>query len=464
VLLTDGIAPPGNGFYRYCGQKPKASSKTPFAPRFGFAYRPFDKTVVRGGYGVFFDSSETREMDNSGDQYPFLIRTSLSPYANYTLKSTNQLFAPMSTVTPVSAATNGGAFTAVVISEDPMNPYVQQWTLSVERELARNTTLEVNYVGNKGTHLLERFNVNQAGALPAADVAACNINPTDTTHDCPYTSRLPLPNFTSSNGFLDSKWIGYSSYNAGNVKLEHRARDGAVLVVYTWSKSMDSKSAAAGIGATNSYAGPMDSADPKLDYARSDFDVGQRFVASYAYMLPVGRGKKFGGSMNRAANAAVGGWEWTGIGTFQNGFPFSVLATDLDTLLMTPIQRANISGNPRTGFTKGPGEWFNTSVFSQPLAGEFGNSGRNILREPGISNWDMGLVKYFDITERAKFQFRVETFNTFNHTQWGVDPATQGGGGPGTSAEVNNVNSGNFGALTSARPPRVIQFGGKVTF
>jgi hypothetical protein len=227
---------------------------------------------------------------------------------------------------------------------------------------------------------------------------------------------------------------------------------------------MDSKSAAAGIGSTNSYAGPMDSANPKLDYARSDFDVGQRFVASYAYMLPVGRGQKFGGSMNRAADAAVGGWEWTGIGTYQDGFPFSVLANDLDGLLMTPIQRANISGNPNSGFTKGPKEWFNTSVFSQPLAGEFGNSGRNILREPGISNWDMGLVKYFNLTERAKFQLRVETFNTFNHTQWGVDPATQGGSGPGTSAEVTNVNAGNFGAITSARPPRVIQFGGKITF
>ncbi len=464
ALLTDGIAPAGNGFYRYCGQKPKNSSKTPFAPRLGFAYRPANKWVVRGGYGVFFDSSETREMDNSGDQYPFLIRTGVTSYANSTLKSTDQLFTPMSAIAPVSAAANGGAFTAVVISEDPINPYVQQWTLSVERELAKNTTLEVNYVGNKGTHLLERFNVDQAGALPAGDVAACNANPNDITHNCPYILRLPLPNFTNSNGFLDSKWIGYSNYNSGNVKLEHRAKDGAVLVVYSWAKSMDSKSAAAGIGATNSYAGPMDAADPKRDYARSDFNVGQRFVASYAYNLPVGRGKKFGGDMNRAADAVIGGWEWTGIGTFQSGFPFSVLANDTDNMLMTPIQRANINGNPRTGFSKGPSEWFNTQVFSQPLDGQFGNSGRNILNEPGINNWDMGLVKYFSITERAKLQFRVETFNTFNHTQWGVDPATQGGSGPGTSAEVTNVNAGNFGAITSARPPRVIQFGGKLTF
>ena len=464
VLLTDGIAPAGNGFYRYCGSKPRSDSKTPFAPRFGFAYRPLDKTVVRGGYGIFFDSSETREMDNSGDQYPFLIRTSITPNGGSTLKTTNQLFAPMNAVAPVSAAANGGAFTAVVLSENPQNPYVQQWTLSVERELAKNTTLEVNYVGNKGTHLLERFNVDQPGALPAADVAPCNANPTDVTHNCPYTTRLPLPNFTSSNGFLDSKWIGYSNYNSGNVKLEHRATDGAILLIYTWAKSMDSKSAAAGIGATNSFAGPMDSADPQLDYARSDFNVGQRFVASYAYNLPFGKGKKYASNVNRLTDAAIGGWQLTGIGTFQQGFPFSVLANDVDGLLGTANQRASFVPGAGAGFNKGVKEWFNTAQYVQPAAGVFGDVRRNSLTEPGISNWNMGLVKYVPIGERAKFQFRVETFNTFNHTQFGVDPATQGGNGPGQSAEVNNVNAGNFGAITSIRPPRVIQFGSKITF
>jgi hypothetical protein len=464
-LLTDGIAPDGNGFYRYCGDKPHSSQLTPFAPRFGFAYRPLNKYVVRGGYGIFFDSSETREMDNSGDQYPFLIHTSLTPYSGSSLKSTDDLFTSVSSMQEVSAANNGSAFTAVIISENQRDPYMQQWTLSLERELPNNTTLEVNYVGNKGTHLLERFNVNQSGALPSSEVAHCKANPTDTSngYTCPYTSRLPLPNFTSAAGFLDSKWIGYSTYNAGNVKLEHRASDGAVLLVYTWSKSLDSKSAAAGIGSTNSYAGPMDSANPRSDYARSDFDVSQRFVASYAYYLPVGRGKKFAGSVNHAVDAAIGGWELTGIGTYQVGFPFSVLANDTDTFLMSVAQRATQSASATSGFTKSTSKWFNTAAFSQPDPGVFGNSGRNILREPGINNWDMGAVKNISFTDRIKMELRLETFNTFNHTQWGVDPSSPGVG-PGSSSIITNVNSTNFGAVQTARSARQVQLGGKITF
>ena len=471
-LLTDGIAPAGNGFYRYCGQHPSRDSKSPLAPRFGFAYRPADKYVVRGGYGIFFDSSETREMDNSGDQYPFLIRTNVSPTQGVAggvtvPKLTNDLFTPMSAIAPVSVAANGGAFTAVILSENPVNPYVQQWTLSMEREMARNTTLEVNYIGNKGTHLLERFNVNEPAELSsAAEVAYCNANPsvdvaTGGTYNCAPHSRQPLQNFSASSGFLDSRWIGYSSYNAGNVKLEHRASDGAVLLVYTWAKSMDSKSAAAGIGATNSYAGPMDSAKPQRDYGRSDFNVGQRFVASYAYILPVGRGKRFGGNISRAADAAVGGWELTGIGTYQKGFPFSVLANDTNSLLGAANQRANIIGNPNSG-SKNANQWFNTAAFAAPQGGLFGTAGRNTLDEPGIANWDMGMVKHVDITEKAKFELRLETFNTFNHAQFGVD--TNNGAGPGSTAESTNVTDPNFGKITSYRPARVLQLGGKITF
>jgi hypothetical protein len=469
ALLTDGVAPAGNGFYRYCGRRnPADGSKTPFAPRLGFAYRPFggDKTVVRGGYGVYFDSSETREIDDSGDLYPFVSRTQETPTQNATTpKLTDNLFPPTTALHPVSVATDGGQFIAVIISEHPINPFVQQWSLSVQRELARNTTLEVNYVGNKATHLLDRVNINQP--TPVANPAVCQANPA--VADCPIAGRKPYANFTAF-ATLDSHWDGYSNYNAGNVKLERRTSEMAFVGVYTWAKSMDDKSAAAGIGsAGGGFAGHLDDKNPKLDYAPSDFDVTHRFVASYVYNLPVGRGKKYLGNANRLTDAAIGGWEITGIGTFQRGFPYSITASDTFGLLTAFSQRANLVGNPNSGFHKDVNHQFNAAAFAQPLAGAYGTSGRNILRGPGISNWDMGLAKEFSIAERVHFQFRLESFNTFNHTQYGVDPGAPGVG-PGSNAVDNNINdqppsaNTNFGRITSARPGRILQLGGKLTF
>lgn len=480
ALLTDGIAPEGNGFYRYCGRNnPRSPSLTPFAPRIGFALRPFgnNKTVVRGGYGIFFDSFETREMDNSGDLYPYVVRTSLNPVTSAAPKLTDQLFPSQSALAPVSVATQGGQFIAVIISENPRNPYVQQYSLSVQRELARNTTLEVNYVGNKGTHLLNRVNINQPRYV--SSIAFCNQTDASgnfinlTNGDCPANTRRPLPNFTNGTGTLDSHWTGYSNYNAANVKFERRSPDLAMVLVYTYSRSMDDKSAAAGIGATNGFAGHMDENNPNLDYARSDFDVGQRFVASYVWNLPVGKGKKFLGNASRPVNAIVGGLSLTGIATFQNGFPFSVLANDLFGLNNTQTQRANLAGrNPKV--IKDPNQWFDTAVFSQPLAGEFGNSARNLMRGPGINNFDMGLAKSATFFERLNLQLRLETFNTFNHTQYGIDPTSPSASaaGPGQAGLDTNVNdqtslgsaSNNFGKITSARPGRILQLGAKITF
>ena len=464
--LGGPIAPDGNGFYRFCGRNnPADGSKKPFAPRIGFAWRPFgEKTVVRGGYGLFFDSAETREIDDSGDIYPFVVRASDNPTVNSSLpKLTNDLFPPV-TLHQVSPATDGSQFFAVIISERPRNPYVQQWSLSVQRELAKNTTLEINYVGNKGTHLLNRVNIGQG--LPPADPILCDplTGGDPTVGDCPAAARRPYSNITSSLGFLDSEWNGYSNYNAGNVKLERRSSNVALVAVYTWAKSMDDKSAAAGVGATNAFAGHMNEHNARADYGRSDFDVNHRFVSSFVYQLPIGKGRRLLGDTNKAVDLIVGGWQVTGIVTFQKGFPFSVLANDEFGLLTSFTQRANIvSGcDPNGGFRKSIHEWFNTSCFVQPLAGQFGNSGRNILRGPGINNWDLGLGKTLNFTERIGFQFRAEAFNLFNHTQYGYDPVTS----TGIASPIgNNPNNSGYGdGSTVARPGRIIQLGAKLIF
>jgi Carboxypeptidase regulatory-like domain len=474
-LSTNGVAPGGNAnsgpILRYCGSVPHPGSKKPFAPRVGFAYRLTGKTVVRGGYGIFFDSSEGREIDDSADIYPYSIRNNLNPGSDPSIpfKLSNQQFQSFNTLSPFPASTL--SFLAVIESENPINPYVQSWNLSVERELARNTTLEVNYIGTHAVHLLDRRNIAQPFAIPAASLAFCQQQDAGGTYinlgvaPCSNTSRLPYRNFT--NFYINSDWHGYSHYNAMNVKFEHRARDLAVTGIFTWAKSLDDKSAAAGVGATGEgFQGTMDNHHPELDYGPSDFNVDHRFVASYVYQLPIGRGKKVLGGIGRAADFLLGGWQLTGITTFQTGFPISIYANDINGVLQAVPQRANyVSGCNIYGGVSGKFQRFNPACFSQPALGVFGDTRRNILRQPGINNWDMGLGKAFSISERVKVALHVDTFNTFNHHQYGGDV---GGlvlaGSGGNTAISRTVGASDFGQITQASSPRILQLSGKLTF
>ncbi|HZQ55574.1 MAG TPA: TonB-dependent receptor [Bryobacteraceae bacterium] len=440
TLLNKGIDG-DQSYYRYCGRTtPADPSYMPFAPRFGFAYRPFggDKTVIRGGYGVFWDSAELRETDGSADLYPYVSRGNYIQSAGQTapLLTTNSLFPPI-VQGPAVPADN--TFIAVIISESPRNPYVQQWSFSIERQLNSTTTLEVNYIGNKGTHLLERRNINQA------------FPPTNPANPAPLTARRPYQNFVT---YINSDWSGNSSYNSGNVTLQHRSGPLGFTAVYTFAKAIDEKSAAAGIGSTGSgYQGFMDNHDARRDRGLADFDVDHRFVASFVYDLPFGRGKPFLSSTPKVVDALLGNWQLNGIVTFQRGFPYSISATDLGNVLDTNgAQRGSVIGNPYpNGFHQSIAEWFNTAAFMQPPAGVFGNTGRNILRAPGINSWNLSLFKNFPIKERVNLQLRLESFNAFNHPQWGVPN--------------DNVSSPQFGQITSTNiPGRINQLGGKLTW
>jgi hypothetical protein len=437
-LVAKGIID-GN-YYRYCGRNsPADSSLTPFAPRVGFAWRPFggDKTVIRGGYGIFWDSAEGRETDGSSDLYPYVSRGDYKQSAGQTtpLLTTDSLFPPI-VQGPAVPADN--TFIAVIISEHPRNPYVQQWSLSVQRQLGPNTTLEVNYIGNKGTHLLMRRNIAQA--FPPADPA----NPT------PVLARRPYPNFVT---YIDSDWSGNSNYNSGNVKVEHRTGSLAMTAVYTWAKAIDEKSAAAGIGNTGGgYQGTIDNHNTRLDRGLADFDVDHRVVGSFVYDLPFGRGKRFLSSTPKVVDIALGNWQLNGILTFQRGFPYSITSPDAGGLLdASGGNRAMTVGNPYpSGFHQSIAEWFNTAAFIQAPPGVFGSAGRNILRAPGINNWDLSLFKNFPVKERMNLQLRLESFNTFNHTQWGTP--------------TYDASSPQFGQITSANPGRINQLGAKFTW
>jgi hypothetical protein len=472
-LGKDGVAPGGDStsgpILRYCGSVPHPGQKTPWAPRFGITYRITPKTVFRGGYGIFFDSAEGREIDDSADIYPYSVRNSLNPTTNPgTPKLSNNMFPVYSTLGAFPASTL--TFIAVIESENPLNPYVQSWTAGVQRELARNTTIDVNYIGTHAVRLLDRRNIAQPNPIPSDSLAFCQTQ-VDGKYvnlgvaPCSNASRLPYPNFT--NFYIDSDWHGYSHYNALNVKFEHRAHDLAATMIYTWANSKDDKSAAAGVGATGAgFQGFMDNHRPELDYGPSDFDVDQRFVASYVYDLPFGRGKKFGGSVNRATNLLIGGWETTGIATFQTGFPYSIQAGDPNGVNNTPFNRGNmVQGcNIHSGLTQKL-QRINFACFAQPALGVYGTTTRNFLRQPGINNWDMGVSKNFAIAEHVNFRISGDFFNAWNHHQYNIGTGALIGSGSGGGSSIDNsIGDTTAGQITNASEARVIQISGKLTF
>ncbi|MBI1790168.1 MAG: carboxypeptidase regulatory-like domain-containing protein [Acidobacteria bacterium] len=446
LLVDKGIVGDGR-YYKSAGRpNPRDASKRVFSPRLGFAFRPFsdDKTVVRGGFGVFFDSAEGREIDGASDIYPYVSRgnyiQSLGQAA--ALQTTDQMFPSFASLGAASPAAN--TFLAVSMSPEPRNPYVQQWSFGIQRSLGASSTVEVNYIGAKGTHLLMRRNIAQSRTPSNPGLCAA----TPTVGDCPVLSRRPFPNFAV---YIDSDWSGNSSYNAFNARLERRTHSMIFTTVYRWSKSIDSKSAAAGIGNdVAGWQGFLDNNNIRRDRGRSEFDVDHRLVSSFIYQVPVGRGGKYLSQAGRALDAVVGGWQVNGIVTFQSGFPMTISASDVGGLNDTfGTNRADIVGTPYpSGFQRSIAKWFNTDAFRQPAAGFLGNSGRGILRLPGLNNWDTGLFKNFGITEQVSLQFRFESFNTWNHTQWG---------GP-----VRNVASPQYGQITSARAARINQVGLKI--
>ena len=443
LLVADESLVPGgivDGAYYQLANRRSPENPDRFkvlAPRFGFAWRPIgEQTVIRGGYGVFFDSAEGREIDGAADVYPYVSRGNyLQSIGQPTpLQTTDALFP--SFAAPGLATPAANTFLAVSQSPEPRNPYMQQWSLGVQRELLPRTTMELNYIGTHGSNLLMRRNIAQARLY-------------DPANPLPVSARKPYPNFVV---YIDSDWSGRSDYNALNAKLEHRGRGSILTFAYTWSKSTDSKSAAAGIGASgfNGWQGFLDNSNPERDHGLSDFDVDHRLVGSFVYNLPFGSGEKFAGDSTGLKNAVVGGWQVNGIYTWQRGFPVTIIAADLGGLNDTfGTNRADLVGDPNIG-ERTVNRWFNTAAFAQPAAGALGNLGRNTERGPGVNNLDLALFKNFTVTRGIRLQFRLESFNALNHTQF--------------AAVSTNLAASNFGVVTAARPARINQLGLKVLF
>ena len=397
-----------------------------FQPRFGFAFSPFDtsRTVIRGGYGIFYNSPALNNV-NSGPQQsnaPFVSAQTFN----------SSLATPVTLANPYPAAAAGaGSLTLSAFNRHQPDPQIQQWNFNVQQELTKSMVLEVTYQGSKGTHLPLLYNINQPPPGPGTVAQKQALR--------------PYPQFGNIT-FLDA--VGNSSYNGLLTKLQQRYSNGlSFLMSYSYGKSIDNTPGTP-YNVTPSRSSAMNPQNLGLERGLSGFDIRHRFVFSPVYELPFGKGKPYLNG-NRAVSWIVGGWEASGILTLQTGRPFTALVSTDNANVLGNVDRPNIVGDANAG-PKTPAQWINVNAFQLAPAGTFGNAGRNNLISPGWVNLDVVLSRNFRVTERISLQFRVESFNVANHPNF--DLPSQTFGVPG------------FGSITSAEAPRQIQFGLKVRF
>ncbi|HEX8000924.1 MAG TPA: TonB-dependent receptor [Pyrinomonadaceae bacterium] len=413
---TNGI--PRGGF---------SADKNNFAPRVGFAWTLGDegRTVLRGGYGVYYDQSSLAPGEAlyfNSPYFDFNLFFSL-PGLPLTLDNPFPSFFPFAL--PDSA---------LAIQRDLRTAYMQHWNLNLQQQLGRSRVVELAYVGSKGTKLLSARDINQGQPNSLGFVLR------------------PVPQFDDIN-ILESR--ANSNYHSLQARFQQRLDFGlSMLASYTWSKSIDDASNFFTSAGDPNF--PQDSFNTRAERGRSNFDVRHRLSVSYSYDLPFGKGRAFL-SDEGWLSTLLSGWETYGIVTLQTGRPFTVaLLSDIDnsgtgrsSLGFGANDRPNIVGNP---VLQNPttGQWFNTAAFAFPARGTFGNAGRNILEGPGYQNVNASLIKNTALSERFNLQLRAELFNLFNH--------------PNFNLPDNFLGSPTFGRITSAREPRHIQFGVKLLF
>jgi hypothetical protein len=474
--LSNGTPVRGGLLFPGVGGTPRGnwnSNPADFAPRFGFAYNLGDKTVFRGGYGIFYSNSWGNGRNNSAlPQTGFVCSTSvvtsldngLTPYASLSNPFPTGFCA--ATGSKAGLATNLGQ-SLVALDRNALQPYVQTWNFDIQRTLPWKTVLEVAYSGSRGVHLMGIQEWDQLapqylqlgaqlnsqvpnpfyGAIPQGPLAT----PTITLGQ----SLRPYPQFLGVS--TRNANYGESSYHALLARLEHRMTNGiSVMAAYTFSKEIDNM-----IPSVNGFPGESFSGAPPQNFynlrgerALTSWDTPQTLVLTYVYELPFGPDKRFvtqGGAIGKI----VGGWQINGNTTFQSGFPLQVNGGN-GSGSFAGTQRPNWSGKNPTlsgAVTDRLLKFFDTSVFSFNAPFTFGNAPRimSTLRSPGVDNFDVSLFKNTRITERFQLQFRAEAFNVFNRVQFGV---------PNTS-----INSTAFGVISSQQnSPRNLQLGLRLLF